>query len=54
MSGVLIWRRPIAKGTVLRIEGSPYCIKWDIVLKHMWVPMSSPKAVNATPITAAI
>lgn len=46
--------KPIASGTVFLIVGSPYYNKWFIVLKHISVPIDSPNAINATPITAAI
>lgn len=53
-SGLDILNKPIAKGTVFLIIGSPYYSKWFIDLKHMSYPISSPKAINATPSTAAI
>jgi hypothetical protein len=53
-SGFDILNNPIAKGTVLLIIGSPYYSKWFIVLKHISCPTSSPNAIKAIPITAAI
>lgn len=53
-SGWDILNRPSAKGTVLLMIGSPYWRRWCIVLILISWPMSSPKAINATPITAAI
>jgi hypothetical protein len=53
-SGLDILRSPIANGTVFLIMGSPYYMKWFIVLRHISVPISSPKAIKATPKTAAI
>jgi len=53
-SGFDILNNPIASGTVLRIIGSPYCNKWFIVLNDISYPISSPNAIKATPITAAI
>ena len=53
-SGFDTLSNPIAKGTVLFIIGSPYYSKWFIVLRHISYPISSPKAINAIPMTAAI
>jgi len=53
-SGCEILSKPMANGTVLRIIGSPYYSKWCIVLMHISYPISSPKEMSATPITAAI
>ena len=53
-SGFETLNKPIARGTVFLIVGSPYYKRWFIVLRHISVPIGSPNAISATPITAAI
>ena len=53
-SGFEILNRPIARGTVRLMIGSPYYKRWFMVRRDISWPISSPKAINATPITAEI